>query len=761
MINKLRIETDRPLFVFSFSVFACSAAISGWQGKYKLLLLIVSSIMLSLFVFSTLLKRRKSNNHEADRSGANQRVAPARNILILALCAGIVSSFSSYIINIRMESANKYDGEQTYLSATIIKAEYSSSYYGYVTARAEFPDGKTRTVFLGAPDGSFSRGDVMECVAKLRSVEKEDTSRISDGIFLIGECETAVRIGTDDRFSPISFFAGVNEKLTAKLYSSAEEDAASLSSAVLLGNRSGLNLSARRDFTRLGVSHLLAISGLHLSALTAMLEAVLIKAGAKRRLRGAVLIPSVVIFMGITGFSPSVLRAGFMHIIRIFGTLIGRKSDPWTSLGVAAALIVLVNPCSAFDVRLLLSVASAFACVSFASMSSRRIRSRSPIRRAAYTAIDTLKLTVYITAFTIPISWGKFGSLPILSPLSNLIFIPLMTAYMYLSVLLIILFPFPHLFGATSRAAAAFARLIFGISSRLAAPGWVTVSLRYEAAGIFAWILFVCVFITVFLKRKRFGYLFSAVSAVCLAICIAVGMIFQSGTSEIVFLNKNKNDGFIIRDGHRYTAIDVSSGSSSFLYDLLREADSSNAVEIETLALTHYHSGHTGSVGDAIKRWKVRKILMPVPENEKDMSVADSLLLSCSKEGVETIFYKRDNGSVAVDGNVKLHFYDYTMLSRSTHPLICFSAEIGEERFTYLGSSFFEAGEVAAADAETAGIVFFGAHPPKNKKGGSMIVQGDAVFTNIAYEFWSEFSAISGGDSIVLPSGGGVYRKES
>ena len=740
--------TGRPLFVFCGVFFAASVLMAAYDSRIKLITAAVCAAPLTVLIIVRFLTKRRN---------------PVMKFFAVALCAVLIASFPSYLLSARRESAEMYDGVTATVSMAVREVSYSSSYYGYVTADAEFPDGKTRRISVGIPDGSCAAGDVLEGPVTFHRLSGDDDYLLADGIFLTGESEGMVRIGSSEKFSLSSFFSRINKKLSARFYVNADDGAAALSAAVLLGDRSGLEPSVRRDFSRLGISHLLAISGLHLSVLITSLDFLLSTLGVGKRRRCAVLLPVIPIYMALTGFSASVARAGIMHIMRVIGTLAGRKSDGLTALGVSAALIAAVDPYSVFDARLWLSVLATFACVIYASLTAGRAKCKKFFRRAARAALDTVRLTLLITVFTLPVSWKIFGSLSIVSPVTNMVFIPLLTLYLYLSVIFLLLTFFPILAYPTSYVLAYASQALTSLASEVSHLRGIVVSLNYPAAGIFTAILLICVIGTVFsgARRKRIGYICSGLAAAALTVCLTVGTVMQGRTSGILFINKNKNDGFVLRSGHTYTVVDVSSGSSAFISKLIGEAEADRAVEIETFVLTHYHANHVSSVGKVVGRNIVRQILLPVPETENDLSVCDSLVQICRKAGTEIRFYEREDGKNANTGNVVLRFYDYSILSRSTHPIVCFSAKVGEENMTYLGSSFSEGSAGAVTDASDADVVFFGAHPPVSKAAPEISVKGNAILTDEAYGFMSDFAFRVDGDTVILPPDGGKYKTET
>lgn len=156
---------------------------------------------------------------------------------------------------------------------------------------------------------------------------------------------------------PIRTWPGrLNEFLCKKVRAVLPAQYSGLVCAVILGNRSYLPQEQYRLFERLGVGHLLAVSGMHLTLICGMFSLV---AGrfVKRKSRRLLLSMGFVLFyMLLTGLGPSVSRAGIMLLLSYLAQLISRRADPPTSLGAAVFLMLFHNPFLAMNTGFQFSV---------------------------------------------------------------------------------------------------------------------------------------------------------------------------------------------------------------------------------------------------------------------------------------------------------------------------------------------------------------------------------------------------------------------
>ena len=133
----------------------------------------------------------------------------------------------------------------------------------------------------------------------------------------------------------------------------------SLISAIVLGDRSGLDAETRQLFQDGGILHVLAVSSLHVTLLGLTLYQIL------RRLRQSFLVSAlasgflVVSYCLMTGSSYSAIRAGVMFLLWLGAQVTGRTFDRLTALGAAAILILIRQPLALTDAGFLLS----FGCI--------------------------------------------------------------------------------------------------------------------------------------------------------------------------------------------------------------------------------------------------------------------------------------------------------------------------------------------------------------------------------------------------------------
>ena len=206
------------------------------------------------------------------------------------------------------------------------------------------------------------------------------------------------------------------------------DDIAALVRAVTLGDKSELDGGDITAFNRSGLAHLLVVSGLHVSML---LQALTRLIGRGRRwLYAASTLPLLVLFVLLVGATPSAVRAAVMSALLVLGPLLGRDTDPPTALCAALLLLLLQNPWALASVSLQLSfgsVAGILICSDplmdwlLARAVPRRAKSCRPVMRLLRLMWGSVSVTVGAMVFTTPLIALWFGTVSLISPLSNLL----------------------------------------------------------------------------------------------------------------------------------------------------------------------------------------------------------------------------------------------------------------------------------------------------------------------------------------------------
>ena len=202
--------------------------------------------------------------------------------------------------------------------------------------------------------------------------------------------------------------------------------------ALALGWKGGIGRDTRAHYRDAGLAHLLAVSGLHVGLLAAMVGAAFFWTGRERRgrvVRGGAQLAAVWLFALVTGLAPSTLRAALMFSMFIVNSMAARRVVPLNLLALAAIVMLCADPLLLYDVGWQLSF-SAVAGILLAQPAISALR--TPVGQAA--AVSTAA-----TLATMPVVVATFHRLPLYFLVANVVVVPAAGVILGLSLLYMLL----------------------------------------------------------------------------------------------------------------------------------------------------------------------------------------------------------------------------------------------------------------------------------------------------------------------------------
>lgn len=215
------------------------------------------------------------------------------------------------------------------------------------------------------------------------------------------------------------FFGNLRNHLSQSLTQFLPENEASIAKALLLGDKSTLSTETRQSFSSAGAMHVLAISGLHVGIIMYLLFFIL-KRFSRVISRKMVVIISLLfiwIFVGVTGASPSVVRAALMFSVLLVGQQSGRMGSNLNTLFFSAFVLLLIDPLLIFDIGFQLSYCAMLGIFLYFDRVSSLLKFRNKVLKVAW---DGTALGIAAQVFTIPLMLYYFHQFPNYFWLTNL-----------------------------------------------------------------------------------------------------------------------------------------------------------------------------------------------------------------------------------------------------------------------------------------------------------------------------------------------------
>lgn len=664
-----------------------------------------------------------------------RRHCPAgRAIPMLCLFLSAVSLISSWMFfNVSVMRIEGRAEMETEIEGYVIERLESPTYQTRYTVRVTELDGErmNEKVHLVCEYGSDMQiGDRFRMKVELASLSTDSAYRENQALYadgyigtvfcaakedctLLGECANGVDV----------LFAQWRMSLSERLSESVRGESGALASALLLGDRSELSEKTVLDFRRAGVSHLLALSGLHVSVLLGIFS--LLTLWMPPRFR-ALLLPVVSFFyLFLTGCSPSAFRAVLMAFGLYVGIFFRQDYDPFTSVAMALAVILTVTPYSVLDLSLWLSFAAAAAIVVFYPATSQWMaKSRGfrvlpkLLRRILSAVISAFVIGLFANAAVLPLLAHWFGSTSVFSVPVTLLLSPLLAPALVLSILSLL---FPTLNPIT---------VLCGLcmDAMRAVSAWFS-ELRYGTvlldstlcAVLLAAVTAILILFAIATLRKKRVLILPVLLSVAVLFCGYADVIpSEKGIGVTYLRDQNRNEALLLSQGRQAVAVDLSSGSYAISYELLDAVSEMKCTELEALVLTHYHTGSIRLLSTVAERVKTRVLHLPIPIGEEELALAARLTEEAERLGVSVMIGYEE---LAMDG-VDLLYAERVRRTGGACSLVLL-LRVGGRHVSYLSSGITDDPLLGIAQnlTHSADLLILGAHGKRQSDAATELMQ--------------------------------------
>lgn len=412
-----------------------------------------------------------------------------------------------------------------------------------------------------------------------------------------------------------------------------EKGALALSMALLMAETSGLPAGTSSAFRDGGVAHVLALSGLQLAILAAVLHRALSALGIGLRARDAAVLLSSAAYAAFAGGGPPVVRAALMIAVYLGSRLLGRPTSPWQAVGLAAVVLLAADPANLVDIGFLLTFSAVAGLAAF-SAPLGALLSRAGL--APRLLVDGLASTAGAEAAVFPVQAWVFRVVPLAGFATNLVAVPLSTIQLLLTGLLL-----PLLLLSPGAASVALVPLAF-LADLLVGFLQLFDSLR-AVRLVPAPSLAACLAIAGSLAgasalrslaaRLTSGALALAISG---AILLSPSVRTPVGTTRLYGLDVGQGDSWLVVGAESTLLVD-GGGTPDPAYDfgrarLLPLLSELGAVSFEVVALTHAHPDHARGLLSILAVAPPERLVLPrgAPPDE----FLDELLASAGRRRV-------------------------------------------------------------------------------------------------------------------------------
>ncbi len=359
-----------------------------------------------------------------------------------------------------------------------------------------------------------------------------------------------------------------------------------IAEALLIGYKNDLDNEIVRAYSKTGVVHIIAISGLHLGLIYFLLIWVLDRIPIIKKsksIKCTIVILSLWMFSLITGSSASVLRSAVMFTCMAFGKLLNKESSIYNSLCASAFILLVYNPNFLWDVGFQLSYMAIIGIVLLQKPIQHMISTNGFVQRKLW---EMTSITLAAQIFTFPICLFYFHQFPVLFLISNLVSVPLSTMILFMEIVLISFSGVPVLSDFVGLLTVQSIKLLNGYISFISNLPYSNIDHIYS--DFMSTVILYAFLITVILlcfRKNKFYLKLSLIGLSIFCCCVTIAAIRINFQKKIIFYNYSKKN-----------VIDFINGNNYYSNEKFNGSDNNNIYGSVLLPARNYYGSSTESI---------------------------------------------------------------------------------------------------------------------------------------------------------------------
>lgn len=444
-----------------------------------------------------------------------------------------------------------------------------------------------------------------------------------------------------------SFIHNIQKYIRDTINGTLTDEEGNLLLAILLGDKDKLSEDIQESFNTSNLSHMLAVSGAHVSYIILGLTYVLQNSIIGKKNGKIVCIIFLLAFMAITNFTPSVTRACIMAILTLFSSIIYRKSDVYTNISVAALITLIFNPYGLLDLGFQLSYGGTIGIIIFI----KRIQEKKSNSKVINYIKQMALVSIYANIIIIPIMMYHFNTVSFTFIISNIMASPILGIIVITGFLFIIasitVKPLTRLIAIFIKPILSILIKISQICSKLPFSNILVVTpYMFNVISYYAIILY-CI------KSKKNNKCKIIICLLIVLILINFIIYIFPQKLRIFFIDVGQGDSTLIITPDKKTVLIDGGGSDSFDVGekvLLPYLLDRRILKIDYVLISHFDTDHATGVAQILGKIDVSSIILTRQLEENDIY---RHILSIAKEKKIKLIYVKE-GDVLKIGGIKI-----------------------------------------------------------------------------------------------------------
>ena len=404
-----------------------------------------------------------------------------------------------------------------------------------------------------------------------------------------------------------SFIHNIQKYIRDTINGTLTDEEGNLLLAILLGDKDKLSEDIQESFKTSNLSHMLAVSGAHVSYIILGLTYVLQNSIIGKKNGKIVCIIFLLAFMAITNFTPSVTRACIMAVLTLFSSIIYRKSDVYTNISVVALITLIFNPYSLLDLGFQLSYGGTIGIIIFI----KRIQEKKSNSKVINYIKQMALVSIYANIIIIPIMMYHFNTVSFTFIISNIMASPILGIIVITGFLFIIasitVKPLTRLIAIFIKPILSILIKISQICSKLPFSNILVVTpYMFNVISYYAIILY-CI------KSKKNNKCKIIICLLIVLILINFIIYIFPQKLRIFFIDVGQGDSTLIITPDKKTVLIDGGGSDSFDVGkkvLLPYLLDRRILKIDYVLISHFDTDHCGGILTIMEKVKVKNIII-------------------------------------------------------------------------------------------------------------------------------------------------------
>ena len=431
----------------------------------------------------------------------------------------------------------------------------------------------------------------------------------------------------------LSWISQLRQGILQRLDTHFSKEAAPFLKAFLIGDKRSLEAEVKEAFSRAGLSHIMAVSGLHVGFL---LTPFWICLPMFRRWKygpviGLVLLSSLMwIYASLTGFSTSVNRASLMAVLLGFGSLFSKSRNSINQMAAAATGILVISPKELLEPGFQLSFGAVTMLLLWMPATQQRIERVIPYRWVS-SIVQVMSVTMVVQTGLTPILAYWFGELSLMAPISNLLVVPILSFLMPMTIILVGFAPLAEGVPWVFQLMNGMVKWILFVSEQAGQEDFAMRLLKPSLTAVLTWIGLLWTALPSMEVRDRWKRIRTVLILLLISGTMDLTELWRPKPFRLVVLDVGQGDALFFQTpaGKNYL-VDTgtwSPGWNSGRGVLLPFFKQERIERIHGLFLTHPHADHVGGAPELLSHVQIDTVYRPYALYESELNrELDSLI---------------------------------------------------------------------------------------------------------------------------------------